>query len=137
MNNHRTLRCKRIFLKGITLLAIVSLTACASEPRVKMAPGYEDTPTPIGAQANVMGTPEPTEIPPTPTPEPLQLDNNLYTLSSKAMSFKPPVGWTAASESSNYVRFEAPDKRAWMEAAFESSGYELKLSFMRSRPSIR
>jgi hypothetical protein len=90
-----------------------------------MAPGYEATSTPVSAQADVMGTPKPTKVPPTPTPEPLTLDNNRYSLPSKALVFQIPLGWTLTYESGNKVRFDAPDKFAWMEAVVESSGYAL------------
>lgn len=106
--------------------AVLLLAACAGGPRVKMAPGYETTPTREAVQANVLGTPEPTAIPPTPTPQPLTLDDAAYSLPSKALSFRPPLGWQMASEDVDYVRFIAPDQRAWMEAAVESSGYALE-----------
>jgi hypothetical protein len=102
------------------------LAGCAGGPRVKMAPGYEKTPTRAQAQSNLMGTPEATAVPPTPTPAPLALDNTPYTLPSQALSFAVPVGWKLISETDNYVHFEASDQAAWLEAALESSGYELE-----------
>ena len=50
------------------LLTSMLVGGCQSGSRVKMAPGYETTPTRQEIDANVMGTPEPTEIPSTPTP---------------------------------------------------------------------
>jgi len=125
MNIKHCLETKKPIARFAALLALVSLAACAGGPRVKMAPGYEITPTRADAQSNVMGTPDPTEIPPTPTPEPLSLDDAAYALPSKALSFKPPLGWTLAAEDVDYAKFTAPDGRAWMEAAVESSGYAL------------
>ena len=116
---------KKTLVLGIVALLLIGLAACEGGPRVKMAPGYEATSTPVSAQADVMGTPKPTKIPPTPTPEPLTLDNNRYSLPSKALVFQIPLGWMLTSESGSYARFEAPDKSAWMEAAVESSGYAL------------
>ncbi|NPV41404.1 MAG: hypothetical protein HPY72_08705 [Anaerolineae bacterium] len=116
---------QKTLLPGVALLLWMGLAACEGGPRVKMAPGYEATSTPVSAQADVMGTPKPTKVPPTPTPEPLTLDNNRYSLPSRALVFQIPLGWTLTSESGNYARFEAPDKTAWMEAAVESSGYAL------------
>lgn len=119
---------KKAILKSFSIAMLIALAACAGGPRVKMAPGYAVTPTQVQAQSNVMGTPEPTKIPPTPTPQPLSLDNAAYSLTSKALSFKPPLGWMLSSEYERYARFEAPDKQAWMEAAVESSGYSLEQS---------
>ena len=112
---------------SILLFAMVCLAVigCSGGSRVKMAPGYEKTPTRMEAQSNLMGTPEATAVPPTPTPEPLVLDNTPYTLPSQALSFSVPVGWKMSAEADNYARFEAPDQTAWLEAALESSGYEL------------
>lgn len=115
----------KTLLPGVALLLWMGLTACEGGPRVKMAPGYEATSTPVSAQADVMGTPKPSKVPPTPTPEPLTLDNNRYSLPSKALVFQIPLGWTLTYESGNKVRFDAPDKFAWMEAVVESSGYAL------------
>ncbi|MDK2980249.1 MAG: hypothetical protein PWQ55_596 [Chloroflexota bacterium] len=109
-------------LAGLVGLA---LAGCAGGPRVKMAPGYEKTPTRVDAQANVLGTPDATAVPPTPTPQPLALDDAPYTLPSQALSIAVPLGWKLASEADNYAHFEAPDQMAWLEAAVESSGYEL------------
>lgn len=98
---------------------------CAGGPRVKMAPGYEKTSTRVEAQSNLMGTPEATAVPPTSTPEPLALDDTPYTLPSQALSISVPLGWKLAFETDDKVRFEAPDKIAWLEAVLESSGYAL------------
>ena len=116
------------YLSRGLLLATLSLllAGCSGGPRVKMAPGYEKTPTRMDAQSNLMGTPDATAIPPTPTPEPLALDNTPYTLPSQALSFSVPLGWKKSAEADDYVRFEAPDQIAWMEAALESSGYQLE-----------
>ena len=110
----------------LAVLVCLILASCAGGPRVKMAPGYEKTSTRVGAQSNLMGTPEATAIPPTPTPEPLALDNNPYTLPSQALSISVPLGWKMSAEADNYVRFESPDQIAWLEAALESSGYNLE-----------
>lgn len=110
----------------LAALVCLALAGCAGGPRVKMAPGYEKTPTRAQAQSNLMGTPEATAVPPTPTPAPLALDNTAYTLPSQALSFSVPVGWKMSAESDDYVRFEAYDQSAWLEAALESSGYELE-----------
>lgn len=113
---------------SLLLAALVglALAGCAGGPRVKMAPGYEKTPTRAQAQSNLMGTPDATAVPPTPTPEPLALDNTPYTLPSQALSISVPQGWKMSAEADDYVRFEAPDQTAWLEAALESSGYELE-----------
>ena len=109
----------------LLLLLGLLLAACESGPRVRMAPGYEATATPIQSRANVMGTPAPTSVPPTPTISPLALDNKFYTLPSLTLNFYPPQKWTLDNEGSSYAKFISPDKTAWMEAAVESSGYEL------------
>jgi hypothetical protein len=118
----------RYISRGLLLaaLGLLLLAGCSGGPRVKMAPGYEKTPTRAQAQSNVMGTPEATAIPPTPTPEPLALDDTPYTLPSQALSISVPLGWKMSAEADDYVRFEAPDQSAWMEAALESSGYQLE-----------
>ena len=54
------------------------------------------------------------------------MDNTPYTLPSQALSFSVPLGWKKSAEADDYVRFEAPDQIAWMEAALESSGYQLE-----------
>ena len=120
MNKNRPIKLVLQFL-CLSLL----LTSCESGPRVKMAPGYETTPTRQEVQANLMGTPEPTAIPPTPTPKPLVLDDTLYSLPSNAFRLKTPQGWLLSSEDTNYVRFESVNQNAWFEAAVESSGYQL------------
>lgn len=118
---------KKFFLVPITLILVAIIAAgCDSGPRVKMAPGYETTPTRQDANANIMGTPEQTENPPTPTPEPLLLDDIKYTLPSQAFSLFIPQRWKLSSEDSNYARFESPDQKAWFEAAVESTGYQLE-----------
>lgn len=109
----------------LTAIICLALVGCSGGSKVKMAPGYEKTPTRVEAQSNLMGTPEATAVPPTPTPEPLVLDNTPYTLPSQALSFSVPVGWKMSAEADNYVRFEASNQTAWLEAALESSGYEL------------
>ena len=113
--------------KTLILLIIpaIIMTACESGPRVQMAPGFDQTPTPIKAQANMMGTPVPTRVPPTPTIEPLTLDNQVYTIPSLTLSFYPPQRWDLLTESDGYVKFSRPDGAAWFEGAVESSGYTL------------
>jgi hypothetical protein len=117
----------KITLRQLAALALIALVmaGCESGPRVRMAPGYEPTATPIRPPANVMGTPEPTAVPATPTVPPLQTDNQLYTLPSLIASFYPPLGWQLTKEDTAYARFISPDGAAWMEAAVESSGYAL------------
>ncbi len=90
-----------------------------------MAPGYEKTPTRPDVQANIMGTPAATAVPPTPTPEPLILDNTPYLTSSNTFRLRIPQGWSLASEDDDYAKFVAPDQQAWFEIAVESSGYQL------------
>jgi hypothetical protein len=109
----------------IGLFIGIGAVACSGGPRVKMAPGYATTPTRQDMEVNLMGTPEATAILPTPTPEPLQLDDTLYDLPSKALSLNIPQGWKKADENATYVRFEALDRKAWLEAAVESTGYQL------------
>lgn len=109
----------------ILLLFALLLAACESGPRVRMSPEYEVTATPIQSSANVMGTPAPTRISPTPTVPPLTLDNKFYTLPSLTFSFYPPQTWALDNEDDSYAKFISPDKTAWMEAAVESSGYAL------------
>lgn len=107
------------------ILTSMLVGGCQSGSRVKMAPGYETTPTRQEIDANVMGTPEPTEIPSTPTPEPLVMDDDVYTIPSKIFSFSVPQGWITKSENEDYVRFEALDQTAWFEATVESTAYKL------------
>ncbi|MDP2966692.1 MAG: hypothetical protein Q8N39_11770 [Pelolinea sp.] len=109
----------------LLLLVALLLAACEGGPRVRMAPGYEATPTPIQSRTNVMGTPAPTSVPPTPTVPPLTMDNKFYSLPSLSLSFYPPLRWTLDYEDDSYAKFISPDKTAWMEAAVEPSGYEL------------
>ena len=103
----------------------VGITSCESGPRVQMAPGYETAPTRVDANANVMGTPDPSPVPPTPTPEPLTLDDTQYTHASRTFSLYVPQGWKKVSEDNDYVKFEALDQKAWLEAVVESTGYQL------------
>lgn len=107
-------------------LTVLLLSACESGPRVRMAPGFEQTRAPIDSQANVLGTPEPTPIPPTPTVEALVLDNTAYTDPSRTLSFYPPLGWDLTTETEGYVKFTRPDGTAWFEGAVESTGYSLE-----------
>ena len=128
MNNRQTNCYKRKKIFNLILTACllsISFAGCDNGPRVKMAPGYEITPTRQDVNANLMGTPDATEVPPTPTPEPLILDNTIYSLPSQAFSLYTPQGWKLASEDNDYVRFESPDQKAWFEAAVESTGYQL------------
>lgn len=108
----------------LVLLGMIA-AACESGPRVQMAPGFDQTSTPRIVQANVMGTPLPTKIPPTPTIEPLVLDNRVYNIPSLTLSFYPPQRWDLLKESDGYVKFSRPDGAAWFEGAVESSGYSL------------
>lgn len=112
---------------GMVVLCLTGVIAvgCGGGPRVKMAPGFENEPMQIVVDANLEGTPDPTSIPPTPTPEPLTLDDNVYSVPSQAFSLYIPQGWTQAFENDTYSRFESPDKTAWFEAAVESTGYQL------------
>jgi hypothetical protein len=107
-------------------ISILLLTACESGPRVQMAPGFEQTTAPIDSQANVLGTPVPTLVPPTPTVPPLVLDNTLYTDPSRTLSFYPPLGWDLITETEGYVKFTRSDGTAWFEGAVESTGYTIK-----------
>lgn len=109
----------------MAILIALTLPACESGPRVRMAPGYEATDTPVQSSANVLGTPAPTRIPPTPTIAPLAMDDTLYSLPSMTFSFYPPLAWTLESEDDTYAKFVSPDQTAWMEAAVESAGYEI------------
>ena len=106
-------------------ISILLLTGCESGPRVRMAPGFEQTTAPIDSQANVLGTPLPTIVPPTPTVEMLVLDNTLYTDPSRTLSFYPPLGWDLTTETEGYVKFTRPDGTAWFEGAVESTGYAI------------
>ncbi len=115
------MRSKSVLIILIALL----LAACESGPRVKMAPGYEITETPVRSSANVLGTPLPTRLPPTPTVPPLALDTKAYWLPSLTLSFNMPQKWTQDFEDEYYAKFTSPDNTAWMEAAVESSSYEL------------
>jgi hypothetical protein len=117
------MREKRIGLIFFTF--VLMLSACESGPRVKMAPGFDQTPTPRQAQSNTLGTPAPTRIPPTPTVIPLTLDNKAYTDPSRTLSFYPPQGWDLTTESEGYVKFTRRDGAAWFEGAVESTGYTL------------
>ena len=63
----------------MAILIALTLPACESGPRVRMAPGYEATDTPVQSSANVLGTPAPTRIPPTPTIAPLAMDEMTFT----------------------------------------------------------
>lgn len=90
-----------------------------------MAPGFEQTTAPIDSQANVLGTPVPTLVPPTPTVPPLVLDNTLYTDPSRTLSFYPPLGWDLITETEGYVKFTRSDGTAWFEGAVESTGYTI------------
>ncbi len=117
------MKLKKILLFGC--IAVLFLTSCESGPRVRMAPGYDQTPTPREAQANVSGTPFPTPVPPTPTVVPLRLDNQIYTDPSLTLSFFPPQGWSLTAETDGYVKFTRPDGAAWFEGAVESTGYTL------------
>ena len=121
-------KSKQLFI-GLTLLSLIGIVAagCGSSPRVKMAPGYEITPTRMDVDANLEGTPDPTSIPPTPTPEPLALDDNMYTIPSQAFSLYIPQGWTLAIESDYYVRFESPDKQARLPKHMMPNIQDLKL----------
>lgn len=112
-------------LAAVCLTLIIFLAACESGPRVRMAPGFDQSPTPPDVQANVMGTPEPTAIPPTPTVEPLELNDRLFTDPSRTLSFYPPLGWELVEEKTGYVKFVRADGAAWFEGAVESSGYTL------------
>jgi len=119
---------KKNYIKAfvlITILSAIVLSACGGGPRVKMAPGYETTPAKTEVKTNVMGTPEATPLPPTPTPEPLTLDNTPYALPSQALSLFTPQGWVLKNEDAAYAKFESLDQRAWFEAAVESTGYQL------------
>ena len=112
----------------IVLLVLIAgwlLAACESGPKVKMAPGFDQTPTPREAQSNTLGTPAPTRVPPTPTVVPLTLDNQAYTDPSRTLSFYPPQGWDLTTESEGYVKFTRRDGAAWFEGAVESTGYTL------------
>jgi hypothetical protein len=117
------MKMKKIWI--FLCVSILLLNACESGPRVRMAPGFEQTTVPRDSQANVMGTPIPTQIPPTPTVAPLILDNTLYTDPSRTLSFYPPLSWDLVTESEGYVKFARPDGTAWFEGAVESTGYAL------------
>ena len=124
MNEEKKMNIMRL-KRTLVVFLVFMLAACESGPRVQMAPGYEATATPIRSSANVMGTPAPTSIPPTPTIPSLIQDKKLYSLPSLAFSFYPPKSWTLINEDESYAKFTSPDQTAWMEAAVESSGYEL------------
>ncbi len=113
---------KRVFL---IFLLVLLLAACESGPKVKLAPGFDQTPTPREAQSNTLGTPAPTSVPPTPTVIPLTLDDQFYTDPSRTLSFYPPTGWELTTESDGYVKFSRIDGAAWFEGAVESTGYTL------------
>ncbi len=109
---------------SLLLAALVglALAGCAGGPRVKMAPGYEKTPTRAQAQSNLMGTPDATVVPPTPTPEPLALDNTPYTLPSQTLSISVPQGWKMSAEADDHLRFEASDQSGMYEDAVRRVG---------------
>jgi len=114
--------------KTATLISLIIiqilLFGCLDGPRVILAPDYE---VEEYVQATVSNyTPAPSDLRPTPTLPPFSIANDSYTLSSQAMSFLPPTIWKIDKENVNYVKFKSRDQRAWFEAGYESTGYDLE-----------
>lgn len=111
--------------KPVIVLALLMLfvSGCEEGPRVILAPDYEIdefAPTQVFDY-----TPAPSDPEPTPTPPPFTISGKTYSLPSNAMSFLPPLLWEIDAESDNYVKYISRDKRAFFEAGFESTGYDL------------
>lgn len=115
---------KRHTVSLITAFILI-LTACEEGPRVVLDPDYEMDAF-IPTQLSVY-TPLPSELEPTPTRVPFLISGTRYRLPSNAMSFYPPVIWEVNSENSQYVKYVSRDKRAFFEAGYESTGYDLAL----------
>lgn len=114
---------QRKILITLILLTMFFTAGCEEGPRVILAPDYEMdeyAPTAISEY-----TPAPSDPKPTPTMPPFSISSSMYTLPSGAMSFRPPLIWEKHTENTNYAKFISRDKRAFFEAGYESTGYDL------------
>ena len=110
-------------LTTLLMLTMVFAAGCEEGPRVILAPEYEmDAYAPTAVSDY---TPAPSDPKPTPTMPPFSISSTIYTLPSSAMSFRPPLIWEKETENANYVKFISRDKRAFFEAGYESTGYDL------------
>jgi len=115
--------------KNILLILMLTsfscfVAGCAPRERgLQYAEGFEPTVTLTPLPPTI--TPRPTFTPRPPTPEPLQLSSQRYTLNSSTMTFHLPAGWEVQIEDEAYIRVARPDGTAWLEAAVDSTGYEL------------
>jgi len=105
------------------ILMILFLGGCGEGPRVILDPDYEIDAF-LPTQESVY-TPAPSDPEPTPTRPPFLISGTRYYLPTNAMSFTPPVIWVIDNESVNYVKYISRDKRAFFEAGYESTGYDL------------